>query len=62
MDLYLVKVSYVSSHFLDRKCFLSPRIELAEEEPGFLFALVLNFLPTLGAMEKKKKKNQGRLH
>ena len=58
IDLYLVKVSYVSSHFLDKKCSLSPRTEPNEEELGDLFALVLNFLPTLGAMTKDKNKRK----
>ena len=65
IDLYLVKVSYVSSHLANRKCSPSSRAELEKEDPGFLFALVLNFLPTLGAMtkdrKKRKNKNQGQI-
>ena len=67
IDLYLVKVLYVSSHLVDRKRSLSPKAEPKEENPGFLFALFLNFLLTLGAMTKDRNKNnttktKGKLH
>ena len=60
IDLYLVKVSYVSSHLADRNLSLSPRAKPAKEDQEFLLALVLNFLSTLGALTKnhKKKKNE----
>ena len=51
----------MSPHILQTE----PRAKSDEKDPRFLFALVLNFLPTLGAMTKdrnnrKHNKNQGR--
>ena len=40
-----------------RNLTLSTQAELEEDALGFLFALVLNFLPTLGAMTKDGNKN-----
>ena len=45
-----------------RNLTLSKLAEPEEDEPGFLFALVLNFLPPLGATTKGKKKKKKRAH
>ena len=55
IDLYLIKVSYISSHLANWNRSLSHRAKLEEEDLGFLLALVLNFLSTLGAMTKNQK-------
>ena len=68
IDLYLVKVSKTSSVLAKRNLTLSTKGRVEEEDAMFLVALVLNFLPTLGAMSKglEEKKTQtktnGKLH
>ena len=63
IDLNLVKVSKISSDSAKRNLTLSTW-EGTEEDAEVLLALVLNFLPTLGAMSKglkDKNKNQGQI-
>ena len=51
IDLYLVKVSKICSILVVGNRTLSTRAEV-DEDAEFLLALVLYFLPTLGAMSK----------
>ena len=57
IDLYYVKVSNFCSVLAVGNLTLSTRVE-EDEDVVFLLALVLNFLPTLGAICKIKEKEK----